>query len=91
MKNYYFTKDIKDFENFKIRNSKLNNKKNSNKIYIIGDSITKGFGLAYQDTFFGVAENMFEQNMRFYKSTQCHRKKSCYMKMQFFPLFYAYM
>ena len=31
------------------------------------------------------------QNMRFYKSTQCHRKKSCYMKMQFFPLFYAYM
>ncbi len=67
LKNYYFTKDIKNFENFKIRNSKLNNKKNSNKIYIIGDSITKGFGLAYQDTFFGVAENMFEQNKNDYE------------------------
>ena len=59
--NNFFFKDIDGFQNFKIRDSKSNlstNKKKS-KIFLLGDSITKGFGLAYQDTFYSVTEQMF--------------------------------
>lgn len=59
--NFYYSKPLKGSD-VTIRDSKDFNNDNFQKIYILGDSITKGFGLAYKDTFYSVAENMLFLN-----------------------------
>ncbi len=49
--------------NFEIRDSKVDISYNDKDIIIdlIGDSVSKGYGLRYQDTFFSVSENILNQ------------------------------
>ena len=54
--------------NIKIRDPKYKYPDSTKKIYILGDSITKGFGLAYQDIFFSVTEQLLNNSSQ--NSTQ---------------------
>lgn len=55
-----FFKDFSETTKVKIRDSKINNidNKKDNFIYIIGDSVSAGFGLSYQNTFYSITEKM---------------------------------
>lgn len=57
--NYYFYNLDNDI---KIRDPKYKYPDNTKKIYILGDSITKGYGLAYQDIFFSVTEQLLNNS-----------------------------
>ena len=51
---------IENFDSFRIRKSnKIYDKKiNFDRVYLIGDSVSGGYGLKYTDTFFSMAEDM---------------------------------
>ena len=59
-----FNKEIgKDDFSLTIRDSKIEKNLNDKKIIIdlIGDSVSKGYGLRYQDTFFSISENILNE------------------------------
>ena len=55
-----FFKDFSESTKVKIRDSKIDNtdNKKDNLIYIIGDSVSAGYGLSYQNTFYSITEKM---------------------------------
>ena len=57
-KNYYI--NYLDLKNLKIRDSKNDNilSDTGNLIYIIGDSISAGFGLSYENTYYSITEKI---------------------------------
>ncbi len=58
---YRFTEN---FDGFKIRKSTKVYDKNTNydRVYLIGDSVSQGYGLKYVDTFFSIAEDMINNS-----------------------------
>ena len=55
-----FFKDFSESAKVKIRDSKIDNtdNKKDNLIYIIGDSVSAGYGLSYRNTFYSITEKM---------------------------------
>lgn len=53
-----------NFDGFKIRKSNKNYDKkiNYDRVYVIGDSVTGGYGLRYVDTFYSIAEDMLNSS-----------------------------
>lgn len=58
-KNNYYKNIVQGEKITKIRDSKIDKLTDyKNLIYILGDSVTAGFGLSYQNTFYSITENL---------------------------------